>query len=66
MVLVTGGTGLIGSHLLYSVDTTRAKTVRATYRAGSEPRTQVKVVFSLIIRMIRNSALFNQIRMDRS
>jgi len=57
MVLVTGGTGLIGSHLLFKL-TQQGENVRATYRAGSDLE-QVKVVFSYYSDDSEN--LFNQI-----
>jgi len=44
MILVTGGTGLLGSHLLYSL-VNSGKTVRAIKRAASN-LTEVKYVFS--------------------
>jgi dihydroflavonol-4-reductase len=43
MILVTGGTGLVGSHLLWHLLQAGAK-VRATYRRGTDPG-QVKEVF---------------------
>ncbi len=44
MILVTGGTGLVGSHLLYELATKKAK-VRAIYRSDTY-KTTVKKVFS--------------------
>ena len=57
MVLVTGGTGLIGSHLLFKL-TQQGENVRATYRVGSD-LDQVKVVFSYY--SDDSESLFNQI-----
>ena len=57
MVLVTGGTGLIGSHLLFKL-TQQGENVRATYRVGSN-FDQVKVVFSYY--SDDSESLFNQI-----
>ena len=57
MVLVTGGTGLIGSHLLFKL-TQQGENVRATYRVGSN-LDQVKVVFSYY--SDDSESLFNQI-----
>lgn len=44
MILVTGGTGLVGSHLLYELATKKAR-VRAIYRSETY-KTSVKNVFS--------------------
>lgn len=44
MILVTGGTGLVGSHLLYEL-TSRQLSVRATYRTVAS-RDRVKEVFT--------------------
>ena len=44
MILVTGGTGLVGSHLLYELAKTEAS-LRATYRSESKLET-VKHIFS--------------------
>ena len=44
MILVTGGTGLVGSHLLYQL-TSQNKQVRAIYRT-SKSLDAVKKVFS--------------------
>ncbi|MDR2910419.1 MAG: NAD-dependent epimerase/dehydratase family protein [Bacteroidales bacterium] len=44
MILVTGGTGLVGSHLLYHL-AKRGDSVRAIYRAGSKIN-DVKRIFS--------------------
>ena len=45
MVLVTGGTGLLGSHLLFKLTQKGLKTVRATYRKESN-RERVKDIFA--------------------
>lgn len=42
MILVTGGTGLVGSHLLYRL-VTGGEQVRATYRKGSMPEKAERV-----------------------
>src|SRR5210317_2002016 len=44
MILVTGGTGLVGSHLLYKLTETE-QVIRATYRSDSKLNT-VKHIFS--------------------
>lgn len=44
MILVTGGTGLVGSHLLYEL-TKKEKPIRAIYRTESS-RDKVKEIFS--------------------
>ncbi|MEX0273523.1 MAG: NAD-dependent epimerase/dehydratase family protein [Flavobacteriaceae bacterium] len=44
MILVTGGTGLVGTHLLYQL-TQRGHTIRALYRNGSHLE-RVKTIFS--------------------
>ena len=44
MILVTGGTGLVGSHLLYKLATT-TKNIRAIYRRAHKLES-VKKVFS--------------------
>ena len=44
MILVTGGTGLVGTHLLFHL-LSRGFTVRATHRAGSDLK-KVRKVFS--------------------
>ncbi|CAM1370325.1 NAD-dependent epimerase [Tenacibaculum soleae] len=44
MILVTGGTGLVGSHLLYHL-TQKNDTIRAIYRT-EEKKEQVKKIFS--------------------
>ncbi len=44
MILVTGGTGLVGSHLLYNL-TQKEKAVRAIYRSESS-KEKVKEIFS--------------------
>lgn len=44
MILVTGGTGLVGSHLLYNL-ATKGDNVRAIYRS-EEKRDHVKYIFS--------------------
>ncbi|WGH74859.1 NAD-dependent epimerase/dehydratase family protein [Tenacibaculum tangerinum] len=45
MILVTGGTGLVGSHLLYHL-AQKSDTIRAIYRT-EEKREHVKKIFSL-------------------
>ena len=56
MILVTGGTGLVGSHLLYNLVTKDVK-VRAIYRS-EERRDYVKHIFSYYS---SNSDLFSKI-----
>ena len=57
MILVTGGTGLVGSHLLYELAKTEAS-LRATYRSESKLET-VKHIFSYY--SDDSDALFNKI-----
>jgi len=57
MILVTGGTGLVGSHLLYQL-TSQNKQVRAIYRT-SESLDSVKKVFSYFTD--NSEALFSKI-----
>lgn len=57
MVLVTGGTGLIGSHLLYKL-TEQGEKIRATYRVGSDLE-RVRVIFSYY--SDNSESLFKQI-----
>lgn len=57
MVLVTGGTGLVGSHLLLELALTKTK-VRAIYRSKSKLE-EVKKIFSYYVR--NPSDLFNHI-----
>ncbi|RNC87784.1 MAG: NAD-dependent epimerase/dehydratase family protein [Winogradskyella sp.] len=57
MILVTGGTGLVGSHLLYNL-ITKGKNIRATYRRKHKLDT-VKHVFSYYTDDYEN--LFNSI-----
>jgi len=57
MILVTGGTGLVGSHLLFKLVSTN-KTVRATYRREKTLK-RVKHVFSYFFE--NAEALFNKI-----
>lgn len=57
MILVTGGTGLVGSHLLYKLATTET-TIKATYRSHSKLKT-VKHIFSYYCDDAE--ALFNKI-----
>jgi dihydroflavonol-4-reductase len=57
MILVTGGTGLVGSHLLYQL-TSQNKQVRAIYRA-SKSLEAVKKVFSYFTD--NSDALFSKI-----
>lgn len=58
MILVTGGTGLVGSHLLYFLIKEGANQVRATYRSNSDI-TSVKKVFGLYTTNV--DVLFNKI-----
>ena len=44
MILVTGGTGLVGSHLLFKL-TQKHEKIRATYRNGANLE-RVKTIFS--------------------
>lgn len=57
MILVTGGTGLVGAHLLYSLLQKHAK-VRATHRSSSDLE-DVKKVFSFYTEDVE--VLFNNI-----
>lgn len=57
MILVTGATGFIGSHLLYHL-VKKNKNVRATYRSETK-REYVKTIFSYYSK--DSASLFNQI-----
>ena len=57
MILVTGGTGLVGSHLLYKLAETETN-IRATYRSESKLK-RVKHIFSYYTK--NSDALFNKI-----
>ncbi|MBL4662493.1 MAG: NAD-dependent epimerase/dehydratase family protein, partial [Flavobacteriaceae bacterium] len=57
MILVTGGTGLVGAHLLYSLLQKHDK-VRATHRSSSDLG-DVKKVFSFYTE--NSEAVFNKI-----
>ena len=46
MILVTGGTGLVGSHLLYHL-TQKNDKIRAIYRTDEKTRTCKKNIFLL-------------------
>lgn len=45
MILVTGGTGLLGAHLLYQLASTENQKIRAIYRKNS-PKEYVEKIFS--------------------
>lgn len=59
MILVTGGTGLVGSHLLLNL-LIEGKTVRAIHRKGSDIEA-VKKIFNYYIPAEEAEFLFNQI-----
>ena len=45
MILVTGGTGLLGAHLLYQLASTESGSIRAIYRKNTSKK-NVEEVFS--------------------
>ena len=45
MILVTGGTGLLGAHLLYQLASTESSSIRAIYRKNTSKK-NVEEVFS--------------------
>jgi dihydroflavonol-4-reductase len=59
MILVTGGTGLVGSHLLYFLATSGAK-IRAIYRDSSN-LLQVETVFRYYTDVEKAKTLYNSI-----
>ena len=54
MILVTGGTGLVGSHLLYELTKTNKK-IRAIHRSSSN----LNKVKKTLLKNLSNKPLFN-------
>lgn len=59
MILVTGGTGLVGSHLLYKILQTE-KSVKAIYRSGSNLE-RVRHIFNYYANVKNADAMFSNI-----
>ena len=64
MILVTGGTGLIGAHLLFYLTQNEENKIRAIYRSESSLK-KVKEVFSAVLRRRREILSSNRMAESR-
>lgn len=60
MILVTGGTGLVGAHLIFELLTNSQSAIKATYREGSD-RQHLKSIFCYFVTENEATALYDRI-----